>query len=171
MKLFVYADESGTFDSSHYDWFTYGGVMCCGLEAMQEMARRYAGLEAKLRGEDESLACLDELKAKYLDFHNRKRLYNSLSIPGVHRFGVIVNQAKVFPNIYGDQRSRQRFIDYALKRAIKESIRCALAHEGGSLCPQLTSSKSLSTSILRRLMVDTPSRSQLMKSCAMGCSV
>lgn len=129
MKLFVYADESGTFDNTHNEWFTYGGLVCCGIEPMQEMARRYAGLEKRLRHEYDELSDLGELKAKHLSFSQRKRLYGSISIRGVHRFGVVVDQSRVFQSIYDHPHSKQRFVDYALKRAIKAGIKRAMSSD------------------------------------------
>lgn len=130
LKLFAYADESGTFDCNHYEWFVYGGIVIAGTDAMQVLARRYVALERRLREEDPSLAALGELKAKDLSFAQRKRLYKALGMPGVTRFACLVDQQRIFPELYTDKRSKQRYCDYALKRAVKEGLKATLEREG-----------------------------------------
>ena len=42
VKVYVYADESGTFDKVHNELFVYGGVVLVGAGARDDAARRYS---------------------------------------------------------------------------------------------------------------------------------
>lgn len=85
MKLYVYADESGTFDKANNDIFVYAGVLVLGKEALDEAQRRYLSFERKVRRESPNLAG-KELKACRLDPRQKKRAFSVLrSVPSTVR--------------------------------------------------------------------------------------
>ena len=121
MKLYVYADESGVFDSKSEEPFVYGGVIVSSLNR-QSAFQRYHGLEKTIRSEQPNLSGEAELKASILDMKTRGRVFRTLRSFGCFQFAAIVNQARVYRSIYSNKRDKQKFLDYALKRAIKHGV-------------------------------------------------
>ena len=74
MKIFVYSDESGTFDCYNSRFFVYGGLVYLSSEAMQSSARRYQAVENDIRQKNEYLS-EEELKANVLLFKHANRLF------------------------------------------------------------------------------------------------
>lgn len=124
MKLYVFADESSVFDHAHNDLFVYGGIIVLGKHNYDAIVNRHQSLERRLRREDPSLKNKPEIKAAYLNLKQRKRLFN-LQAPQCVRFGVVIDQQKVYEQIYQTKQDKQRFLDYALKRGIKHAIESA----------------------------------------------
>lgn len=124
MKLYVFADESGVFDRVHADLFVYGGVIILGKTNYDAIVNKHRSLERRLRREDPSLKNVPEIKAAYLNLKQRKRLFN-LQVPQCVRFGIVIDQQRVYKQIYQTKQDKQRFIDYALKRGIKHAIESA----------------------------------------------
>jgi hypothetical protein len=124
MKLYVFADESGVFDRVHADLFVYGGVIILGKTNYDAIVNKHRSLERRLRREDPSLKNVPEIKAAYLNLKQRKRLFN-LQVPQCVRFGIVIDQQRVYKQIYQTKQDKQRFLDYALKRGIKHAIESA----------------------------------------------
>ena len=124
MKLYVFADESGVFDRVHADLFVYGGVIILGKTNYDAIVNKHRSLEIRLRREDPSLKNVPEIKAAYLNLKQRKRLFN-LQVPQCVRFGIVIDQQRVYKQIYQTKQDKQRFLDYALKRGIKHAIESA----------------------------------------------
>lgn len=124
MKLYVFADESGVFDRVHADFFVYGGVIILGKTNYDAIVNKHRSLERRLRREDPSLKNVPEIKAAYLNLKQRKRLFN-LQVPQCVRFGIVIDQQRVYKQIYQTKQDKQRFLDYALKRGIKHAIESA----------------------------------------------
>lgn len=124
MKLYVFADESGVFDRVHADLFVYGGVIILGKTNYDAIVNKHQSLERRLRREDPSLKNVPEIKAAYLNLKQRKRLFN-LQVPQCVRFGIVIDQQRVYKQIYQTKQDKQRFLDYALKRGIKHAIESA----------------------------------------------
>ncbi len=124
MKLYVFADESGVFDRVHADLFVYGGVIILGKTNYDYIVNKHLSLERRLRREDASLKNAPEIKAAYLNLKQRKRLFN-LQAPQCVRFGVVIDQQRVYKQIYQTKQDKQSFLDYALKRGIKQAIESA----------------------------------------------
>lgn len=124
MKLYVFADESGVFDRAHANLFVYGGVIILGKPNYDYIVNKHQSLERRLRREDTSLKNVPEIKAAYLNLKQRKRLFN-LRAPQCVRFGVVIDQQRVYEQIYQTKQDKQRFLDYALKRGIKHAIESA----------------------------------------------
>lgn len=124
MKLYVFADESGVFDQKHARWFVYGGVIILGKHNYDTLVNKHISIERSLRSEDKTLASSVEIKATYLNLKQRKRLFN-LCAPQCLRFGVVVDQQRIYKQIYQSKQDKERYLDYALKRGIKQAIMCA----------------------------------------------
>ena len=122
MKLYVYADESGTFDRVHNNIFVYGGIAVAGDERRQDAIRKYLSIERQIHSSDPGrFGDGGELKAARLSMKERHRLYKATGTMGV-RFAAIVDQRRVYESIYDSKQSKQRFLDYALKRAVRSCV-------------------------------------------------
>lgn len=118
MKIFIYADESGVFDVKHYDYYVFAWVLCLGKEA-ENTARKYLAIEKNLKEKD-TYSGLDELKAFNLWPNHKMQLYRSLN--SVYRGSVVIDQNRVNKNIFAVKKTKQRFLDYAFKRGVKEHL-------------------------------------------------
>ena len=57
----------------------------------------------------------------------KSKLFRSLN--NFHKFGVVIHQNRVNPNIFNNKKTKQRYLDYAFKIAIKRKFE-ALIREG-----------------------------------------
>lgn len=128
MKLYVYADESGTFDKANNDLFVYGGVI---VSAQNRKAAndRYIGLERSLRKAAHGAYGDAELKASIMKPKHRHKVFKALRGMGCAQFAAIVDQCALQDTIFTTKFSKQRYLDYALKLAIKNGI-CSLFRTG-----------------------------------------
>lgn len=126
MKVYVYADESGTFDKLNNEWFVYGGLVLVGSDAKNDAARKFVSIEREIKNRDRAHDVDAEMKAVSMPLRERKRVFKSINSEGCRRFAVIVNQASLHDGIFDSKRRKQCFLDYALKRSIKEGIVDAL---------------------------------------------
>lgn len=51
-------------------------------------------------------------------------MYRSLN--RVYKFGAVIDQKEVIPEIFGNKKSKQRYLDYAYKIAIKRFFECLI---------------------------------------------
>lgn len=119
MKVYVYADESGTFDKTHNELFVYGGIVVPGKEAKDELERRYLAVEDSIKSEPGSIDAGDEAKACRLSMKERKRLFRVVEKSRCRQFGYIVQQGKLKDAVFATKATRQRYLDWALKMGIK----------------------------------------------------
>lgn len=122
MKIYAYADESGTFDQVNNDLFVYGGVLVPGKEAKDVIERRYIAVENDIRRYSDTLGADDETKASALTMKERKRLYQVIEASPCYQFGVIVDQSRLRPNVFATKGSKQRYLDWALKMGLKTGV-------------------------------------------------
>ena len=118
MEIFVYSDESGVFDCQHSRYFVFGGLVYLSRETLQDSFRRYQSVENAIR-EENGIPPEAELKACSLDFKKRRRLFRVTNRE--FRFGVVVEISKlrIRYQIAEQKKSRQRYMDFAFKIAIK----------------------------------------------------
>ncbi len=121
MRLYVYADESGSFSRDSGTPFAYGGVCVLGRDAKDALARRYIAVERAVSSECCGISDGTEVKACFVGMRDRRRLL-SVSSERCAQFAVIVNRDRVFDRVYATKRDRQRFLDYLLKRGIKHCV-------------------------------------------------
>lgn len=119
MDIFVYSDESGVFDKKHQDWFVFGGLIFLSKEEKDIQARKYIHAEKCLRKSGD-IPSKKELKATLLRNSQKNKLFRSLN--NCYKFGVSVQQAKVLDSIYAHKKSKQRYLDYAYKIALKRAL-------------------------------------------------
>jgi len=118
MNLYIYSDESGTFDSKHNDYFVFGGLLMLGQEQKDNCSRKYSHVEQIIR---ERTNRQGELKGCNLRPHLKKSLFRSLNT--YHKFAIIVKQKEIDQNIFNDGRHMQRFLDYIYKVGVKNLIK------------------------------------------------
>lgn len=122
MKLYIYADESGTFDKAHNDLFVYGGLVVPGDSVKRDLERKYSAIENDIRKASSRFSDNDELKARHLQMKERKRLFSLLQHSPCVQFGIVVNQGKLRDSVFATKGTKQRYLDWALKMGIKKGV-------------------------------------------------
>lgn len=121
MDLFVYSDESGTFDCRNSSFFVFGGIVYLSPEDMQSSSRRFQAVEKAIR-ERNAIDTANELKASHLPKQDSRRLFRATNRE--LRFGVVVEipRLRIRERIADDKKARQRYMDYVYKIAIKRFL-------------------------------------------------
>lgn len=119
MNLFIYSDESGVFDKAHNKFFVFGGLVFSSKDARDVAARKYIAAEKVIRIRENFIAD-NEVKATTISNADKGKLYRSLN--QVQKFGVVVDQARVLDSIFSSKKSKQRYLDYAYKIAVKRKF-------------------------------------------------
>lgn len=119
MNIFVYSDESGVFDREHNKYFVFGGLVFLSKDDRDICARKYLHAERIVRT-SESISKDSEVKATLISNKMKSKLYRSLN--SVHKFGVVIDQSKLSPTIFSDKKTKQRYLDWAYKIAIKRKL-------------------------------------------------
>lgn len=119
MNLYIYSDESGVFDSRHYEWYAYGGLIFFDGDTLQDCHNEYSTLEEIIR-EDRKISTEEELKAAVLKNKDRRRLYQVAK--KYMRFGGLVHLCDVDEHIFAGKKLKQRFLDYIYRRTVLHMI-------------------------------------------------
>ncbi len=124
MEVYVYSDESGTFDYVHNDYFVYGGVIFLSKAAKEEMSRKYLALERKIRA-DGHFGIDEEIKASKLKKSHKRRLLSLSYSEGCYPFGIVISlkELTLKEQISSSSKSKQRYMDYAYKLGIKNMLK------------------------------------------------
>ena len=117
MNLFIYSDESGVFDNVHNDYFVFGGLILLGKESKEDWERLYRNAEIAIAPKYQQN---QELKAAIVSNKDKGKLFRSLN--KCHKFSVVVKEEKVLKDIFNNKKSKQRYLDYAYKIAVKKAI-------------------------------------------------
>lgn len=117
MELFIYSDESGVFDNKHNIYYTYGGLILADRNLRDNVSRKYIGAERNI---GKSYKSGIELKASLLSNKHKTKLYGSVK-PYV-KFGAIIDQREVREEIFNHKESKQRYLDYVYKMALKNAF-------------------------------------------------
>lgn len=124
MNIFVYTDESGVFDKVHNQYYVFGGLVFYGKNERDNCSRLFVNAEKSIRSNG-MYQDAQELKACLLSNKQKGSLFRSLN--RFEKFGVIIDQNKVFDSIYNHKKSKQRYLDFAynigLKRYFENSIK------------------------------------------------
>lgn len=130
MNIFIYSDESGVFDNKHYKYYVYGGVIA--IDNIQNIAytNKYSNIEKSIRN-NSKIDTNQELKASFLNKMTREHFFRSLK--NYNKFATIIDLEKVLPQIFENKKSKQRFLDYAYKRTVKNALKDLLAKNNLSL--------------------------------------
>lgn len=119
MNIFIYSDESGVFDYKHNDYFVFGGVIFLSKDEKSVWERKYIHAENTIRS-IENLPRQMEVKATNITPKSKYKLYRSLS--AVEKFGVVVSQKALRHEIFEDKKTKQRYLDWVYKMAIKNKF-------------------------------------------------
>lgn len=119
MNLFVYSDESGVFDYKHCTFYAYGGLILTSEKAVYHATHKYCAVEKIIR-EQYGFTEDVELKASNLSPKIRYRIFRSINYG--YRFGCIIRESYVHRAIFADKKSKQRYLDYAYKIAVKRAF-------------------------------------------------
>lgn len=114
MNIYVYSDESGVFDKVHNDIYVFGGIILLSKEEKEITARKYISAERAIRN---NYSKDEELKACRISNKDKNKLYRSLNKN--YKFGVVVKQSEVIEQIFKEKKSKQRYLDYVYKLAVK----------------------------------------------------
>ena len=117
MNLFIYSDESGVFDNVHNDYFVFGGLILLGKESKEDWERLYRNAEIAITPKYQQN---QELKAAIVSNKDKGKLFRSLN--KCHKFSVVVKEKNVLKDIFNNKKSKQRYLDYAYKIAVKKAI-------------------------------------------------
>lgn len=117
MDIFVYSDESGVFDVVHNKYFVFAGVIFIGEAEKRNAERKYIHVEEMIRGV-EGIPKGKEIKATTVSNTSKGKLFRSLN--NVLKFGVVIEQENITPEIFNNKKSKQRYLDYAYKIAVKK---------------------------------------------------
>lgn len=116
--LCIYSDESGVFDYRNERYFVFGGLILFN-DQIEDLSRRHASIESKLK-EIAAYADLPELKASYLSSRDRRKIFSLLK--DYQKFGAVIDLGSINRNIFSDKKSKQRYMDYAYKIAVKRAF-------------------------------------------------
>ena len=119
MNIYVYSDESGVFDKAHNDYYVFGGIICLGKAEKDKWARVYSKVEKDIRN-TLYLGGNVELKASVLQANHKNSIYRALN--NCYKFGAVIDQHYVHDKIFLDKKSKQRYLDYAYKIAVKNAL-------------------------------------------------
>ena len=124
MQIFVYSDESGVFDQVHGDYFIFGGLIFLSKTARDDAQRKYKHAENVIRKICNYDAGI-EIKASILELHHKAKLYRSLN--ECYKFAVIIDLKLINNHIFENKKSKQRYLDYAYKIAVKRKLESLIA--------------------------------------------
>lgn len=117
MVLYIYSDESGVLDKAHNSKYVFGGLICVGKDGRDLWARKYSAAEKVI---SKSYEKGFEIKATHISNKEKGKLYRSLN--NCYKFGVVIDQSKIHDRIFDSKKSKQRFLNFAYKIAVKRAF-------------------------------------------------
>ena len=123
--IFIYSDESGTFDRFNNEYFVFAGVMCFDVNERNIASRKFSHAEKALRSSGKYENGY-ELKACRISNSQKGKLYRSLN--QVYKFCVIIEQKKINYKIFSNKKHKQRYLDYAYKIVLKRCLETLIAN-------------------------------------------
>ena len=131
MNIYVFSDESGIFDYKHHEWFVYAGVVVIGKQEMDILSRKFLALEKKLR-QKTKYRNMPELKAKYLDEKDRKKLLGVFC--ETYKFAIVIKLNHLdLKRVFHNQKSKQNYMDFAYRFVLRKAFEHMICR--GSLFP------------------------------------
>lgn len=119
MNIFIYSDESGVFDKEHNEYFVFAGLIYLDKSDKDIAVRKYKSVERKIRASAHTNHT-GELKANSLSNKHKNSIFRSLN--DTYKFAVVIKQKDIFPRIFESKKTKQRYLDYAYKRAVKNAL-------------------------------------------------
>ncbi len=120
VDIFVYGDESGVFDKAHFELYVFGGIIFLGREDRDVAARKYLSAERCIACGYDLSETRGELKASVMSNKHRHGMYRSINT-GL-RYCFAIDLAKVNDGIFGDKKTKQRYLDYVYKVGLKRML-------------------------------------------------
>lgn len=138
MNIYVYSDESGVLDKQHNSYYVFGGVLFLSDEDRDTCSRRFVAAEKNIRS-SENISTNTEVKACNIQPKSKNKLYRILK--SEERFGVVISQKRLTNDeLFSNKKSKQRYLDWAYKMAIKTKFQELIAQ--GVIDPQKVESIS-----------------------------
>lgn len=138
MNIYVYSDESGVLDKQHNSYYVFGGVLFLSGEDRDTCSRRFVAAEKNIRS-SENISTNTEVKACNIQPKSKNKLYRILK--SEERFGVVISQKRLTNDeLFSNKKSKQRYLDWAYKMAIKTKFQELIAQ--GVIDPQKVESIS-----------------------------
>lgn len=119
MDIYVYSDESGVFDKEHNDVYVFGGIILLSKDSKDECTRKYKHAEDVVRTNG-NYNKSQEIKANRVTNKQKASLFRSLN--AYCKFGAVVNQKQVHERIFCDKKTKQRYLDFVYKIALKRAL-------------------------------------------------
>ena len=119
MNIFIYSDESGVFDQIHHENFVFGGLMFFSKDERDIWSRKYISAEKAIRMSNH-VSKDKEIKATTINNKAKSKLYRSLN--KTEKFGIIIRQKKLSDRIFDSKKSKQSYLDWAYKMAVKNKF-------------------------------------------------
>lgn len=116
MIIHVYSDESGVFDKVHNDFFIFAGLIFWDKDR-EICNRKFIHEERNIRIRTNAKG---ELKASKISNRSKSDLFRALN--QYHKFCCIIREKDILPQIYNDKKTKQRYLDYAYKIAVKRAF-------------------------------------------------
>lgn len=120
MNLFIYGDESGVFDNKHNDVFVFGGLIFLSKESRDVEYRKFISAERKIAASYSASGKSIELKACRISNKHKAGLFRSTN--GLIRYAFVIDQQRVNEHIFGNKKSKQRYLDYVYKVGLKQCL-------------------------------------------------
>lgn len=119
MDIYVYSDESGVFDKAHNDIYVFGGIIFLSKPQKDDCLHKYKHAEDIVRNNG-NYGRTSEIKANTITAKQKYSLFRSLN--QYHKFGAVVYEKDVTDRIFSDKKSKQRYLDYVYKIALKQAF-------------------------------------------------
>ena len=119
MNLFIFSDESGVLDKKHHPIYTFGGLVFVSKQEKDSASHLYYNAEQTIRNRMNP-SNLNEIKANNVSPSDKGKLFRSLN--RFEKFGAIINQRKLRDEIFLSKKTKQRYLDWVYKMAVKRKL-------------------------------------------------
>ena len=119
MNIYIYSDESGVLDKFHNDYYVFAGLIFATKDSRDNCSRKYIKAENTIRN-IENLPQSCEIKATSISNKSKSKLFRSLN--QIEKFGIVIHQNKLFNNMFKSKKTKQRYLDWAYKMAVKNKF-------------------------------------------------
>ncbi|MDR2976167.1 MAG: DUF3800 domain-containing protein [Streptococcaceae bacterium] len=115
MNLYIYSDESGVLDKVHNDYFVFGWIILLDKKDRHDANMLYLNAEKAISNKYKG-----ELKASLVTNKDKGKLFRSLN--HFSKGGLVIHQKNVLDSVFGDKKTKQRFLDFVYKIGVKRHL-------------------------------------------------
>lgn len=119
MDIYVYSDESGVFDKAHIMIYIFGGIIFLSKSQKNDCLHKYKHAEDVVINNG-NYGRTSEIKANTITTKQKYSLFRSFN--QYYKFGAVVYEKNVTNEIFDDKKSKQRYLDYVYKMALKNAF-------------------------------------------------